>query len=76
MLSYLLSFFRSKTVDSVMESFYSAIQDLALVRQKNLDRSAEIKEEIDELQFEHAICRSEAERADTVADKLKALVSG
>lgn len=67
--------FKSKTVDSVLSSFHKNLTDLAEVQKDQEDRAEALKAQADELTKQSEIASREAERAQSVAAKITALLS-
>jgi phage shock protein A len=64
-----------KSVDTILASFNKAIEELQACTEHNRAESGRLSTQISELHQKMTNCTAEANRANVVAEKIKALVS-
>lgn len=67
--------FKSKSVDSILKAFNTAISDLGKLEMDNLNKSIDIEEQKERLEAQRVELVLEADRARTVRAKLQDLTS-
>lgn len=72
-MATITSFFATKTVDSVLGAFRTAIAELETVAQQQTDASTKAAEEARQAMDRQAAAEAEATRAVIIATKMKAV---